>query len=56
MIYASEVLVYARRLIRRIAFFFSTRRSSLLLMNQRLRRTVLNMPLLTTFLRNLFIN
>ena len=36
---------------RRIAFFFSIRRSSLLEMNQRLRRTVLRTPLFTTFLR-----
>jgi hypothetical protein len=37
--------------MRRIAFFFSMRRCSLLETNQRLRRTVLNTPLLTTFLR-----
>ena len=40
-----------RRLIRRIAFFFSMRRVSLLETNQRLLRMVLNMPLLTIFLR-----
>jgi hypothetical protein len=38
-----------------MAFFFSTRRSSLLEMNQRLRRRVLKTPLFTTFLRNRFI-
>src|SRR5512132_2895530 len=48
----SPSLVNVRRLIRRIAFFFSMRRCSLLETNQRLRRTVLNTPLLTTFLRN----
>jgi hypothetical protein len=37
--------------MRRIAFFFSMRRCSLLETNQRLRRTVLKTPLLTTFLR-----
>jgi hypothetical protein len=37
--------------MRRIAFFFSMRRCSLLETNQRLRRTVLRTPLLTTFLR-----
>src|SRR6185503_13235229 len=47
----SVSLVNVRRLIRRIAFFFSMRRCSLLETNQRLRRTVLNTPLLTTFLR-----
>src|SRR5215216_208323 len=47
----SPSLVNARRLMRRIAFFFSMRRCSLLETNQRLRRTVLNTPLLTTFLR-----
>jgi len=34
-----------------MAFFFSMRRVSLLEMNQRLLRMVLNTPLLTTFLR-----
>ncbi len=34
-----------------MAFFCSRRRSSLLEINQRFRRTVLNTPLLTTFLR-----
>src|SRR5687768_18378195 len=43
--------VKVRRLMRRIAFFFSMRRCSLLETNQRLRRTVLKTPLLTTFLR-----
>src|SRR5688572_3889641 len=47
----SPSLVKVRRLIRRIAFFFSMRRCSLLETNQRLRRTVLKTPLLTTFLR-----
>jgi hypothetical protein len=47
----SPSLVKLRRLIRRIAFFFSMRRCSLLETNQRLRRTVLKTPLLTTFLR-----
>src|ERR1051325_3443403 len=47
----SPSLVNVRRLIRRIAFFFSMRRCSLFETNQRLRRTVLNTPLLTTFLR-----
>src|SRR5215216_6881296 len=47
----SPSLVNVRRLMRRIAFFFSMRRCSLLDTNQRLRRTVLNTPLLTTFLR-----
>src|SRR6266487_5406543 len=47
----SPSLVNVRRLMRRIAFFFSMRRCSLLETNQRLRRTVLNTPLLTTFLR-----
>src|SRR5512135_1025282 len=37
--------------MRRIAFFLSMRRCSLLETNQRLRRTVLRTPLLTTFLR-----
>ena len=37
--------------MRRIAFYFSIRRVSLLETNQRLRRTVLNTPLFTTFLR-----
>jgi len=37
--------------MRRIAFFFSMRRCSLLETNQRLRRTVLNTPLFTTFFR-----
>ena len=37
--------------MRRIAFFFSMRRCSLLETNQRLRRTVLRTPLFTTFLR-----
>jgi len=45
---------YAFRLTRRIAFFFSTRRISLLETNQRLRRMVLKTPLFTTFLRNRF--
>jgi len=45
-----------RRLIRRIAFFFSMRRVSLLETNQRLLRMVLNMPLLTIFLRNRLSN
>lgn len=39
------------RLIRRMAFFFEIRRSSLFETNQRLRRTVLRIPLLATFLR-----
>src|SRR6266487_4595202 len=47
----SVSLVNVRRLIRRIAFFFSMRRCSLLETNQRLRRTVLRTPLFTTFLR-----
>src|SRR5512145_3205900 len=47
----SPSLVNVRRLMRRIAFFFSMRRCSLLETNQRLRRTVLNTPLFTTFLR-----
>lgn len=47
----SPSLVNERRLMRRIAFFFSIRRCSLFETNQRLRRTVLNTPLLTTFLR-----
>src|SRR5919108_5184586 len=47
----SVSFVNVRRLMRRIAFFFSMRRCSLLETNQRLRRTVLNTPLLTTFLR-----
>src|SRR5512145_438513 len=47
----SPSLVNVRRLMRRIAFFFSMRRVSLFETNQRLRRTVLNTPLLTTFLR-----
>src|ERR1051325_5147618 len=46
----SKVLT-VRRLRRRIAFFSSIRRCSLLETNQRLRRTVLKTPLLTTFLR-----
>src|SRR5687768_12090285 len=50
----SPSLVKVRRLIRRIAFFFSMRRCSLLETNQRLRRTVLRTPLLTTFLRKRF--
>jgi hypothetical protein len=37
--------------MRRIDFFFWMRRSSLFETNQRLRRTVLRMPLLATFLR-----
>jgi hypothetical protein len=37
--------------MRRIAFFFSMRRVSLLETNQRLLRTVLRIPLFTTFLR-----
>ena len=37
--------------MRRIAFFFSMRRVSLLETNQRLLRIVLRMPLLTIFLR-----
>ena len=37
--------------MRLIAFFFSMRRCSLFETNQRLRRTVLRTPLLTTFLR-----
>jgi hypothetical protein len=41
----------ARLLMRRIAFFFSIRRVSLLEMNQRLLRMVPNMPLFTIFLR-----
>jgi hypothetical protein len=41
----------ARRLIRRIAFFFSMRRVSLFETNQRLSRIVLNIPLFTIFLR-----
>jgi hypothetical protein len=45
-----------RRLIRRIAFFFSTRRISLLETNQRLRRIVLRTPLFTTFLRKRLSN
>src|SRR5215216_5935648 len=52
----SPSLVNVRRLIRRIAFFFSMRRCSLLETNQRLRRTVLNTPLLTTFLRKRLSN
>src|SRR5688572_9071520 len=40
--------------MRRIAFFFSMRRVSLFETNQRLRRTVLKTPLLTTFLRKRF--
>src|ERR1044072_9280502 len=47
----SPSLVNVRRLMRRIAFFFSMRRCSLFETNQRLRRTVLKTPLLTTFLR-----
>src|SRR5215216_3752650 len=47
----SPSLVNVRRLMRRIAFFFSMRRCSLLETNQRLRRTVLKTPLLTTFFR-----
>src|SRR5919106_4403433 len=47
----SVSFVKERRLMRRIAFFFSMRRCSLLETNQRLRRTVLRTPLLTTFLR-----
>src|SRR5690242_11805440 len=47
----SPSLVNVRRFMRRIAFFFSMRRCSLLETNQRLRRTVLNTPLVTTFLR-----
>ena len=47
----SPSLVNVLRLPRRIAFFFSMRRCSLLETNQRLRRTVLNTWLLTTFLR-----
>src|SRR5215211_4024254 len=47
----SVSFVNVRRLMRRIAFFFSMRRCSLLDTNQRLRRTVLKTPLLTTFLR-----
>jgi hypothetical protein len=39
------------RLMRRMAFFFEMRRSSLFETNQRLRRTVLKIPLLATFLR-----
>src|SRR5215216_4694178 len=50
----SPSLVNVRRLMRRIAFFFSMRRCSLLETNQRLRRTVLKTPLLTTFLRKRF--
>jgi hypothetical protein len=45
-----------RRFNRRIAFFFSIRRSSLFEINQRLRRTVLSTPLFTTFFRNRFNN
>lgn len=48
----SVTLPIWRRFIRRMAFFFSTRRSSLLEMNQRFLRTVLNTPLLTTFFLN----
>src|SRR5687768_6194438 len=51
-LFYSPSRVNVRRLIRRIAFFFSMRRCSLLETNQRLRRTVLNTPLFTTFLRN----
>src|SRR5690606_4638838 len=40
-----------RRRARRIAFFFSIRRSSLFEICQRLRRTVLKIPLLVTRLR-----
>lgn len=40
-----------RRRERRIAFFFSMRRSSLFEICQRLRLTVLNMPALVTRLR-----
>jgi len=40
-----------RRFERRMAFFFSMRRCSLLEMNQRLLRMVLKMPLLMTFFR-----
>ena len=40
--------------MRRMAFFFSTRRSSLLETYQRFRRMVLNTPLFTTFLRKRF--
>jgi hypothetical protein len=46
-----SVSLKERRLIRRIAFFFSIRRVSLFETNQRLRRTVLRTPLFTTFLR-----
>ena len=49
--YYSMILPTWRRLIRRAAFFFSTRRSSLFEMNHRLRRTVLRIPLFTTFFR-----
>ena len=42
--------------MRRIAFFFWIRRNSLLEINQRLRRTVLRMPLFTTFLRKRLSN
>ena len=45
-----------RRLMRRIAFFFSMRRVSLLETNQRLLRMVLRMPLLTIFLRKRLSN
>jgi hypothetical protein len=46
-----SLLFEARRLMRRIAFFLSMRRVSLLETNQRLSRIVLRMPLLTIFLR-----
>src|SRR5262245_50883518 len=49
--FSSPSRVNVRRLIRRIAFFFSMRRCSLFETNQRLRRTVLKTPLFTTFLR-----
>ena len=45
-----------RRLIRRIAFFFSMRRVSLLETNQRLSRMELKIPLLTIFLRKRLSN
>ena len=47
---------YCRRLMRRMDFFFWMRRSSLLDTNQRLRRTVLKIPLLATFLRKRLSN
>ncbi len=52
----SPTLVYWRRLMRRMAFFFSTRRFSLFETNQRFRRIVLKTPLLTTFLRKRLSN